>query len=120
LKRQLEGIPTALGRFVIAGVIYQNLPHKPGSDSKEVRAAFPFRRTLAKQAHVGFVNQSSALEGVIRALLLQGVAGETPELLVDERHEGVEGLPVAAAPTGQKVCDLAGGFRRFAGQWSLR
>src|SRR5205823_14375689 len=85
VKGQLKRIPAALGRFVIAGVIHEDLPHELGCDSKEMSTVFPLGGALSNQPHVRFVDKSSALEGVIASLLLQIVSRNTPKFLVNQR-----------------------------------
>jgi len=44
------------------------------------------------------MNQRRALDGVIRPLAPETTVGDSTELIVDEREEGVEGILVAFFP----------------------
>ncbi|MGA8440773.1 MAG: hypothetical protein WB762_31565 [Candidatus Sulfotelmatobacter sp.] len=76
--------PVTLGRFPFAGVVNQDLTRQPRSHADEVHAVPQIDRLAAGQPELGLVNQSRALQGVIRAFGLQVVVREPTQLLVDQ------------------------------------
>jgi hypothetical protein len=103
----------ALGGAAGACVVDENLAHEASSDSDKVGATASAEGVLPSEAQVGFMNQGSGLQGVAGALALQMMVSEGAEILVDQGDEGLQGVFVAAAPTGEK---LTGDLRRVLGQ----
>ncbi len=94
-----------------ARILDQDLPHEAGRDSKKMGAILPLRQFLTDQADVRFVNQGSALQGVVGAFALQVPMRHAAQFGVNDRHQGVEGFAItrrAIAPTivspGLKSC----------------
>ena len=84
-----------------AGVLDQNLSHYPGGDPEEMGAVLPVGCVRSGQPQVRLMDQSRALQGMVAALALQIMVGQAAQFVVDQRHEGFQGLPVAPAPTNQ-------------------
>ena len=81
-----------------ARVVGQDAPHHPGSDAEEVCAILPVDVALADQAQERFVDEIVCLERLTGALVAEIPSGQATQLVVDQGHELVEGLVVAAAP----------------------
>jgi hypothetical protein len=78
---------TALVRFLGSGVIHQETAHHLSSESNEVSPAAGFGRSLPKNLHVNFVDESSRLKRMIRAFPPQLVGGHAPQITVQEVEE---------------------------------
>jgi hypothetical protein len=100
--------PVTFGRSTFAGVVHKDLTHEPRSDGDEVCAALQSHRLTSQQPKVGLVNESRALQGVIRSFGLEVVVSEPPQLFVDQRDQSLERLLVSLLPVLQKLGDLAG------------
>src|SRR5205085_8339161 len=81
-----------------AGVIDQNAPHQPGSDSVKMRAVFPGHSLFLHHSHVSFVHECSRLERVIGPLASEIFAHQTAKLAIDQRHQPSRGLLAALTP----------------------
>ena len=91
----LEGDPASAVTFVgpaFAGVVHQDLTHEARGNGNEMRAVLQFHRLTSQQPQVGLVDQRRALQGVIRALGLEVVVRQAPQLFVDQRHQTREEL----------------------------
>ena len=86
-----------------AGVLHQDLPHEPRGNSKKVRAVLPLRRTLAGQAQIGLVHQCRTLQSMIAAFLTQVVPGKPAQLVIDERHQGLQSGAISIAPAHEEA-----------------
>lgn len=93
-------------------MIDQYLPHHLSGHSKKMRTVLPLQRTPFGNAKVRLVNERSRLQSVIRTLAQQTLAGNTPELLVHQRNQGIARSYVPLAPAGKKVGDGIGRVRR--------
>jgi hypothetical protein len=80
---------------MLAGVIEQDAAHLSGRYSQKMSPAFE-RRALIDQADVGFVNQGRGLQRVLAALAAEVGAGQTMQLVIDQRQELVYGVSIAA------------------------
>ena len=87
-------------RVMLAGVIEQDASHLGGRDCQEMSPAFE-RRTLVDQADVGFVHQGRGLQRVFAALAAEVGAGQTMQLVIDQRQELVDGVFIAAPEIAQ-------------------
>ena len=83
-------------RVMLTGVIEQDTSHLGGRDSQKVPPAFK-RRTLVDQPDVGLVNQGRGLQCVFAALAPEVGAGQTMQLVIDQRQELVDGVLIAAS-----------------------
>ena len=71
-----------------------------------MRAVLPPDLVRVDEPHVGLVDERRGLERVAGALAPHVAAREAAHLVVDERDEGVERLPVACPPGLQQARDL--------------
>src|SRR5262249_3691966 len=77
--------------------------HQPRRDSEEVRAVDPLHARLIDKLQVRFVNQARRAERVTAALVPE-LPGRVPaKLVVEQRHESVERVAIAAAPREEKT-----------------
>jgi hypothetical protein len=68
-----------------------------------MRPRIPLDALLLEELEVGLVDQPDGVEGVAGPLQAQAAAGDRPELVVDQRHELVEGAPVPIAERKQEL-----------------
>jgi alpha-D-ribose 1-methylphosphonate 5-triphosphate synthase subunit PhnL len=73
-----------------------------------MRAVLPVDVLDVDQAQIGFVDQFSRLDAVVRALAVQAPAGDVSQLVVDERHQRVQSRLVSLAPSSEEHRHLAG------------
>ena len=98
-------VAAALLIAALPRVVHEDEAHQLRGDRQEVRAVLPLHPALVSQAQVGLVDQGRRLDGVVRALAGQAAACQPFQLGMHERNDGVERLPIAAAPGAQKVGD---------------
>lgn len=67
-------------------VVHQHPAHRQGSDREEVTSALPPLLALVGQSLVGFVDERSGLQSVIRPLPPEVAASKPSELCVDLRE----------------------------------
>ena len=85
-----------------ARVVGQDAPHHLRGDAEEVGAVLPVDVALADQAQERFVDEVVSLERLAGALVVEVPPGQAAQLVVDQGHELVERLVVAAAPLGEE------------------
>src|SRR6185312_8169883 len=83
----------------------ENPPHDPGGDSEEVDAVPPLDGLEIAQPHEGVVDQIARLEGRPSSLLVEVVAGEPAQVVVDQRNQLVERTLIAASPFAEQSSD---------------
>jgi hypothetical protein len=105
-QSQTTGPTTSFFRSERTSVVHENLPHQLCSDRKKVSAILPLGKILMNQSHVGFVNQSSALQGMLLALVPQIVLSDTSEFVVNKGDERIESLTISVSPSAQQNRDL--------------
>ena len=59
--------------------------------------------TLFFQPQIGFVHQSSALQGVVGAFSPHVMMRQTPQLVINQRQSGVQSLIVTRVPLRQQL-----------------
>jgi hypothetical protein len=101
-------LPAALLGLVRAGVVDEDAAHHLRGHADELRAVLPARAPLVNHQQVRLVDEGGRLERVVGALAPEVVAGQPPQLVVDERHQLVEGRAVAAAPLFEQLRDPFG------------
>lgn len=79
-------------------MVNQDLTPQPRSHADEVRAVPQIDRLAAGQPELGLVNQSRALQGVIRAFGLQVVVREPTQLLVDQNDQRGQSFFIVLPP----------------------
>ena len=89
-------------------MIHQDVPHQLCGYAKEVSAVLPLRHFLANQAQIGFVDQGSALEGVIGAFAPEMAARYPAQLFVNHGYQRFPCFLVALAPIGEQFIDPRG------------
>ena len=101
-------IAAALCTGTGAGMVNENLPHGTGAECKEVGAILPAGLARVHQTQVGLVDQSSGLQGVIRALPCHQTPGNLTKLAIDQRSQAVKGFLITATPGPEQDRDLVG------------
>ncbi len=67
-------------------MVHQKMPHQLGRNAKKVRPVLPQRWRLLNQTKIGLVHKRGTLQRVIGALAAKMSAGDTPQLVVNERN----------------------------------
>jgi hypothetical protein len=91
-------------------MVNQNVAHQLRGYAKKVSPVLPLRRVLANQPQIRFVNQGSALEGVIGPFAAQVAARLPTQLTVDHGNQRFACFLVALAPIGEQPIDSRGGI----------
>ena len=89
-------------------MVHQDAPHHLRRHPHELGPIPPVRPVLSDQLEEGFVDQGCGLKCVAGALIFNVVAGQPPQLLVDQRKQTGEGILAAEFPLGQQTGDLPG------------
>src|SRR5689334_6307585 len=100
-----------------ARVIHQNLPHELRCHGEEVGTILPLWEVLRDHAHIGFIDQGSALQCVAGTFSLQIMTRDAAQFVVNQRKKRVEGLAVSSTPANQQFCDLRGRARHLVSPW---
>ena len=79
--------PTPFERATVARMVDEDSAHRLRGSRKEMRPAPPVDARSVRQAFVRLVNQGRGLQRVTGALTPQIAARESPQLIVDERHQ---------------------------------
>ena len=81
----------ALGGRLVAGVVHEDLPHRPRGHGEEVGAALPLGVFAAGELQIGLVDESGGLKGVPDRLARKVACREGAQLVVDEGQQGGRG-----------------------------
>jgi hypothetical protein len=76
-------------------VVDQDAAHDLGDHAIELRAVLPVGAALIDEPQVHFVDQCGRIQRVLAALSAQASCGHTPALIVDERKDAFERVPIA-------------------------
>ena len=74
-------------------------------------AVLPVDLLRTYQAQIGLIDERGRLQAVPGSLASHAATRDAMQLLVDERHQLLEGSIVAPAPGEQQGGDAAGSFR---------
>jgi hypothetical protein len=88
-------------------VVDENLPHGSGGDRQEVGSIYRVHPAAARKLDVGLVDEGRGVEGVIGPLASQLPTGHRAQLLVDDRQQPVQCVPLATANRLEKLRDVA-------------
>jgi hypothetical protein len=102
--------PAALFGGVGAGVVDQHAAHHARRDTVEVRTVLPTDSRLVNEPKVRLVDEGGRLQGVRAAFSGEKRAREAPHLVVDERHQALGRMRVAAAPVVKDLGDFVLSF----------
>ena len=72
----------ALGGIVLAGIIYEHLPHQLCRDSEEVRPVLPVDPAKAYKPQKSLIHQCGRLQRVTRALVTERTRCDAPKFTV--------------------------------------
>ncbi len=88
-------------------VVEHKLPHGLGGDSKEMMPILHGKAGSLRQLQIRFVDERGRLQRLIVSPPDLAV-GHRAEVLVDERHQAMNGVPIAIAPGGEQLRDRGG------------
>jgi hypothetical protein len=71
-------------------------------------AVLPVDTSLIDQLQVGLVDQCGGLEGVVGSFPPQLARCDAAQLVVNERQQSIEGVPIAPGPIEEHRGDVAG------------
>jgi hypothetical protein len=83
---------------VPACVVHEDVAHGSGRDAEKVGSVLPTHAVFVNQSNEGLIDQGGGLERVTGSLTPKVVAGQSPELRIDERNQLVQGFVVSVAP----------------------
>lgn len=107
VQHHLHARAGTLGGLMFAGVIDEDATHHLRRYREEVRAILPGDAVLLHEPHEGLMHQRRWLKCVIGPLATQVRASPSLQFAVNDRHEIVARLLVAAAPCFQQAADRA-------------
>ena len=96
----------ALQRAARAGPLDEDLPHRVRGDRAEVGAVLPAIGPVLHQAQVRLVDEAGRLERLPGPLAAQIARREPPQLLVDDRQQRIERLPVVGHQATRSIVTL--------------
>jgi hypothetical protein len=88
-------------------VVHEHASHHPRRRTVEIRTVLHLHSADVPQPQKGFVHERGRLQRVAFPFVAKMVVGELPELVVDERHQYVEGIDIAAAPAVEQLRDVS-------------
>jgi hypothetical protein len=101
IESQSASAASALDRAAAARIFHKNLPHYVRRNSEEVRAILPWRRILSRETQIGLVYERGALQRVITSFLMQVVMRQSPQFVIDQRHQRFERFAVPIPPSNK-------------------
>src|SRR5690349_7568660 len=96
----LQALPSAasFGGELGAGMFGEHLTYQLAGDGKKMRPVFQIGAFPTLKLYVGFMNERGRLKRVSSRLVAEVVCGDAPQLLIYQRGERIECMPVATAP----------------------
>jgi hypothetical protein len=88
------------------GVINQDLAHGHGGEGEEVGAVFEGLVALGGEFEIGLVDEDCGLQQMAGSLADEAALCDAVQLIVDERHQGVEGRMISSDPIGEEPSDI--------------
>jgi hypothetical protein len=82
------------------------MSHQLGRQPEELRTRLPVHASLVDEAQIHFVDQRRRLQSVIGALATKMIARQSPQFVIDKRHQFGGRILVAIAPTEKKRRDI--------------
>ena len=95
----------ALLRVARHRVVDQDVTHRARRHREEMRAVLPRDVIQANELEVRLVRERGGAQRVAGPFVPQRAVRQTAQRVVDQRHEPVERLPVAAAGFAEQACD---------------
>jgi hypothetical protein len=99
----------ALEAHAPSHVVHGDLPHGDGGDGQEVAAVVPVGARLIDQPEISLVDQPAGVERIVPGAPAQLDAGDPPQVLVEQRHQLVDGVRVAGAVRLEELGDVGQG-----------
>jgi hypothetical protein len=97
-------------------VIDQYVPHELRGNAKKVSFVLPLRRFFVKHPQICFMNERSALQGVVGAFLPKVTAGDAAQFRVNQGNQLFPSVLIPVAPIKQQLTDPFGRF--WTHRWS--
>lgn len=82
--------------FPPPGVVHKDAPHHRGGRRTKVSFSLPVDSGLVGQSQECLVDQSSRLQRMIGAFVLQPTRGDRSQFIVDQRHQLMNCVPVTS------------------------
>lgn len=95
IKKSAFSLAVALALYsAVEGILFVARGHR-----EEVIPIVPSNPIDIDQSHIGLMDQAGGVQGVANSLTTQSSVGQLLQLLVEDMHDAVEGLPVPSPPT---------------------
>ena len=91
-------IAAALGGVPLATVVNEYVAHERRGNGEKMAFILPLDLSLLAEPQVHLVHERGGLQGVILPLAGHVVPGQTPQLLIHDRGQLIEGCSVSLAP----------------------
>ena len=88
-------------------VVYQDPPHRLGGDGEEAISIGGGQLALPQEPKVDLMNEGGGREGVTGRLPQELSPRHVTKFVVHERHESLERVAIACAPSRKTLGDLA-------------
>ena len=98
--------PPRFERAARAGALDQDLPHRVGGNGAEVGAVLPAIRTILHQPQVRLVDEAGRLKRLAGTLAAEVAGREPPQLLINDRQQRVERLPLVGHQATRSIVTL--------------
>jgi hypothetical protein len=79
-------------------------------NAQKVRTIFDVERLFFGKPQISLVDECGRLQGVIRALLLEVIASQTSQLVIDERQNRLQCLAVPISPMEKQFAERTRGL----------
>jgi hypothetical protein len=84
-------------------MVNEDAPHYLRRDSEKVDAVLPGQVLLVDQAEVGFVDESSSLQGVLAMFTTEVAMRQAVEFLINERHQLLKRPHITSSPGDEQL-----------------
>ncbi len=99
LQRNLALDAASFHGVPVPGMVYHDVAKLARGHGQKMAAVLPIHRLAGKEFQVKFVDQSSGLKGVIRALNLKVMSRQAAELLVYDANQLPAGIVIPRPPS---------------------
>src|SRR6266496_1421980 len=110
IEGQVLGAAAAFETSARARDIDQDPAHDGGAHREKVRPILPVHLARAEQAQIHFVDERGGLERVVRRFPRHVQVRGPMQVLVDQRHEGVERALISSRPRAQQASNILRGL----------
>ena len=92
---------TTFDAAMCTGGVHQDAPHDPRRHGEKVPPVLPVDLVNVEQSEIRLIDERRRLQCMVRTLLRHVAPRQAPQLLVDQRHQLVQGGCVASPPCEQ-------------------